>query len=93
MDLCGIDRIVKSDFTDAFLFQVLLEMSEETSITDRDYDSDDNDVSKLSEPESCMPDCTIKCLLESEPGGVRTINEFNGRSHGNACNYGNFTSQ
>ena len=65
------DGIVQFDVTDAFLFEVLPEMSEENSITDRAFEDDDDDVSELSLPKSCMQDESIEWVLESEPDGVR----------------------
>ena len=64
------DGIMQFDITDAFLFELLPEISEENSITDRAFEGDDDDVSELSLPESCMQDASIKCILESEPEGV-----------------------
>ena len=60
------DGIVQFDVTDAFLFEVLSEISEENDITDRAFEGDDDAVSELSLPKSCMQDASIECILESE---------------------------
>ena len=41
------DGIVQFDITDAFMFEVLPEMSEENGITDGAFEGDDDDVSEL----------------------------------------------
>ena len=61
------DGIVQVDVTNAFLFEVLPEMSEESCITDRAFEGDGDDVSALSFSELCIKDVSIKCVLESEP--------------------------
>jgi hypothetical protein len=53
------------------LFEVLPGISDENGITDRAFEGDDDDVSELSLPESCMQDFSIECVLELEPEGVQ----------------------
>jgi len=67
----AFDGIVQFDITDAFLFEELPGTSDDGGITDRFSEGNDNDVSVLFLPESCMQDFSIECLLESEPNRVQ----------------------
>ena len=44
--------------------------SDDNGITDRAFKGDDDDVSELSYPKSCMQDVSIECILELEPNVV-----------------------
>ena len=71
------DGIVQFDVTDAFLFEVLPGTSDADGITDRVFEGDDDDVSELSVPDSCMRDFSIECVLESEPDSVGPSTSIN----------------
>jgi hypothetical protein len=64
-------EIFPVNITNAFLFGVPLGKSMENSITDWANDNDYDDVSELSEPESCMLESMFKLLLGSEMNGVQ----------------------
>jgi hypothetical protein len=65
------DGIVQVDITDAFLFEVFPDAMDGTSIIDEVSEGDDDDVSELSQPESCMLNSGFEWLLGSEPSSLR----------------------
>ena len=56
-------RIVQVDVTNSFLFEMLLGNSQQTSTVDWAIESVDEDVSKLSEQDSCIEESVFEGLL------------------------------